>query len=147
MFSLVWESFWKMSNYNCRYKKRTRQWLTLSWRRPLPYRNQSIDLLCKSMDWFLYDIGFRHERVKDSDSKGKSSRWESSMKPGKLYMNTNSILINKKMYEYRTYNHIMSEQVYISLKPWKKTKLITWNKQNMSWNFVNAHCTKNEVFS
>ena len=26
--------------------------LTLSWRRPLSYRNQSIDL-----DWFLYDNG------------------------------------------------------------------------------------------
>ena len=23
-----------------------------------------IDLLRKSMDWFLYDIGLRHERVK-----------------------------------------------------------------------------------
>ena len=30
----------------------------------ISYRNQSIDLLCKSMDWFLYDIGLRHERVK-----------------------------------------------------------------------------------
>ena len=38
--------------------------LTLSWRRPLSYRNQSINLLCKSMDWFLYKNGFRHERVK-----------------------------------------------------------------------------------
>ena len=38
--------------------------LTLSWRRPLSYRNQSIDLLRKSLDWFLYDIGLRHERVK-----------------------------------------------------------------------------------
>ena len=28
------------------------------------YRNQSIDLLCKSMDWFLDDNGLRHERVK-----------------------------------------------------------------------------------
>ena len=37
--------------------------LTLSWRRQLSYRNQSIDLLCKSMDWFLYDNGLRHERV------------------------------------------------------------------------------------
>ena len=37
--------------------------LTLSWRRPLSYNNQSIDLLCKSMDWFLYDNGLRHERV------------------------------------------------------------------------------------
>ena len=39
-------------------------WLTLSWRRPISYWNQSIDLLRKSMDWFLYDIGLRHERVK-----------------------------------------------------------------------------------
>ena len=39
--------------------------LTLSWRRPLPYRNQSIDLLRQSMNWFLYDSGLRHERVKE----------------------------------------------------------------------------------
>ena len=31
--------------------------LTLSWRRPLLYRNQS-------MDWFLHDNGLRHERLK-----------------------------------------------------------------------------------
>ena len=35
--------------------------LTLSWRRPLSYRNQSTDLLRKSVDWFLYDNGLRHE--------------------------------------------------------------------------------------
>ena len=35
--------------------------LTLSWRTPLSYRKQSIDLLRKSMDWFLYDIGLLHE--------------------------------------------------------------------------------------
>ena len=39
--------------------------LTLSWRRPLSYRNQSIDLQVKLMDWFLYDNGLRHERVKN----------------------------------------------------------------------------------
>ena len=38
--------------------------LTLSWTRPLLYRNQFIDLLCKSMDWFLYDNNPRHERFK-----------------------------------------------------------------------------------
>ena len=38
--------------------------LTLSRRRPISYRNQSIDLQSKSMDCFLYDIGLRHERVK-----------------------------------------------------------------------------------
>ena len=39
--------------------------LTLSLRRPLSHRNQSIDLLCKSVDWFLHDNGLRHERVND----------------------------------------------------------------------------------
>ena len=39
--------------------------LTLSWRRSLSYRNQSIDLLCKSVDWFLHDIGLHHERVNE----------------------------------------------------------------------------------
>ena len=34
--------------------------LTLSWRRSLSYRNQSIDLLRNK---FLYDNGLRHERV------------------------------------------------------------------------------------
>ena len=38
--------------------------LTLSRRRPLSCRNQSIDLLGKSMDWFLYDNGLCHKRVK-----------------------------------------------------------------------------------
>ena len=38
--------------------------LTLSWRRPLSYRNQSIDLLRKSVDWFLYDNGLHHEKLK-----------------------------------------------------------------------------------
>ena len=40
-----------------------RTFLTLSWRRSLSYRNQSIDLQSKSMDWFLYDNGLRYERV------------------------------------------------------------------------------------
>ena len=37
---------------------------TLSWRMSLSYRNQSIGLLCKSMDWFLYYLDLRQERVK-----------------------------------------------------------------------------------
>ena len=44
--------------------------LTHSWRRPLSYRNQSIDLFCKSMDWFLYDNDLRHERVNPFDDTG-----------------------------------------------------------------------------
>ena len=38
--------------------------LTFSWRRSLSYRNQSIDLHSKSIDWFLYDGDLCHERVK-----------------------------------------------------------------------------------
>ena len=39
--------------------------INLSWRGPLSYRNQSIDLQSKSeQDWFLYDNSLRHERVK-----------------------------------------------------------------------------------
>ena len=33
----------------------------------MSYRNQSIDLLRNSMDWFLDDIGLRHERVKKNN--------------------------------------------------------------------------------
>ena len=42
--------------------------LTLSYGRPLSYRNQSIDLHSKSMDWFLYDKDLRHERVNIADA-------------------------------------------------------------------------------
>ena len=45
-------------------KSRWCKLLTVSRRRPLSYRNQSIDLLCKSMYWFLYDNVLRLERVK-----------------------------------------------------------------------------------
>ena len=37
--------------------------LTLSWQRSLPYRNQYIDLLHKSMDWFLIEISVMKELV------------------------------------------------------------------------------------
>ena len=50
------------SNVNGIRIQKSHSSLTLSWRRSLPYRNQSIDLLCKSMHWFLYDRDFLHER-------------------------------------------------------------------------------------
>ena len=37
---------------------------TLPSRRSQAYRNQSTELLCKSMDWFLYNRDLRHELVK-----------------------------------------------------------------------------------
>ena len=55
-----------MFSLECGFDRNTYygSFLTLPWRRPLWYRNQSIDLLCKSIYWFLYDNGLRHERVK-----------------------------------------------------------------------------------
>ena len=44
--------------------------LTLSWRRLLSCRNQSIDFRSKSMNWFLYDNGLRHERVNRASLNG-----------------------------------------------------------------------------
>ena len=51
----------KLETYHVSIRNKT---LTLSWRRSLSYKNHSIDLLCKSVDWFLYDNGLRQERVK-----------------------------------------------------------------------------------
>ena len=58
-----------------------RKALTFSWRRPISYRNQSIDLLCKPVDWFLYDIGLRRERVKQlSNNLSEAALFENSEK-------------------------------------------------------------------
>ena len=41
----------------------------LSWWKFLLYRKQSTDLLCNSMDWFLYDMDLHHKRVqRDADA-------------------------------------------------------------------------------
>ena len=41
----------------------------LSWLWSLSYRNQSISLLSKTMDWFLYNRYLCHERVNHDDSR------------------------------------------------------------------------------
>ena len=42
--------------------------LTLSWRRPLSYKKQFIDLQSKSVDCFLYNGGLLHERVNNQQA-------------------------------------------------------------------------------
>ena len=49
------------------------QYLTLSWRMPLSYINQSIDLQSISMDWFIYNNGLRRERVNEQTALTISS--------------------------------------------------------------------------
>ena len=46
--------------------------LTLLWWRSLSHRNKSINLLCKSMDWFLHDRDICHERINSSMSSTSS---------------------------------------------------------------------------
>ena len=58
--------------------------LTLSWRRSLPYRNQSIDLLRKSMDLFPYDNGLRHEKVNSAALGSFTKHWKSIASEVKL---------------------------------------------------------------
>ena len=41
-----------------------------SWWRSISHRNQSIDVLCKSMDWFLHDRNLRHERANNRNLNG-----------------------------------------------------------------------------
>ena len=55
-----------MIHYSLFYES---NFLTLSRWRPLSYRNQSIDLRSKSMDWFLYDNSLRLERVKRMEAE------------------------------------------------------------------------------
>ena len=57
----TWKSFaWMQETAVKRVK-----YFNFLWRRSLAYRNQcqKPDLLCKSMDWLLYDGDLRHERV------------------------------------------------------------------------------------
>ena len=62
--------------------------LTLSWPRPISYRNQSIDLQSKSMDWLLYDIGLRHEKVKFLKRLSKTNDFNGSFVGVKLIANS-----------------------------------------------------------
>ena len=83
----IWGKLWHQTEKNKSLSNFSTR-LTLSWRRPLSYWNQFIDLLCKSMywfdllcksmDWFLYGNGPLHERVKAgvlvSNKRGRDIR-------------------------------------------------------------------------
>ena len=60
MYRTLCKCWW----YNAHFLVENCRPLTLSWRKPLSYWNQSINLLRKSMDWFLHDNGLHHERFK-----------------------------------------------------------------------------------
>ena len=97
--------FWKILKYD--------DSLTLSWRRPLSCRNQSIDLQIKSMDWFLYDKGLRHERVKmnfhtkenhmEMEQKTLKQSFPWRRKTNRLWIHKSEIIVHKAYKEIRIY--------------------------------------------
>ena len=56
--------------------------LTDSWWRSLSYRNQSIDLQSKLMDWCLYDSYLRHEKINlpETYSKTQLNIWNGALR-------------------------------------------------------------------
>ena len=63
-FKSVLLKFYKLTGFSVSFTFCLTFVLTLSWQRSLLCNSQSIDLLRKSIDWFLYDRDLRHERVK-----------------------------------------------------------------------------------
>ena len=83
-FELV-NSCWAKKNFCLDKSRKELMFQSLSrWRAP-SYRNQFIDLLCKSVEWFLCDRYLRHERFKLSFhekvnvAKVLGSNWYSSI--------------------------------------------------------------------
>ena len=70
---------------------------TLSWWRPLSYRNQSIDLQSKSMDWFLFDNGLRRERVnrESAEKNEKKLNWKKLSRNRTFWMEIKTYFCDK----------------------------------------------------
>ena len=90
--------------------------LTLSWRRPIQYRNQSIDLQSKSVDWFLYDIGLRHERVKKHFLKRGYTHQHSEKALLAVKNNQRDILLQTSQYHQKVEQYIFVFTYYPSIR-------------------------------
>ena len=64
----AFQSYLELNTFFSKFYERGLSALTLSWQRSLLYRNQSIDFIFKSMDWFLHGRNLRLERVKSFKS-------------------------------------------------------------------------------
>ena len=114
--------------------------LTLSRRRPLSYRNQSIDLLRKSVDWFLYDNGLRLERVKDlkvcSFSKNTSEMRDIQVKTLRSFAEQKSINYFQMLFFYSSILDPCRKeyflQVWLLLWPFQVSN--SWDRFIFSWS-------------
>ena len=136
-----WQKVFSNTNINEKVFLFNKMILTLSWRSPLSYKNQSIDLLCKSMGCFLYDNGLRHERVKHSQglysSWNHNIRWQISpwfnSQIKSLIENKNKI---RKNYQRCKYNSqllnklkLLQEQLYLLINKSKQKLLLKSSEQ------------------
>ena len=110
--------------------------LTLSWRRPLSYRNQSIDFLRKIIVWFLYDNSLRHEKVKRMRGYNCSFIIENgSFINGwlQLKLRINSILfkyLSDTLYLRNSWLQMLfSKKLYQLRNEWPQ--LFLWNKETL----------------
>ena len=96
------------------------QYLTLSWRWALSYRNQSIDLQNKLMDWFLYDWDLRHERGKINRINGeKNCSYISAFYTLRMEWNLKSlckIYCKYLVFTYQLFNRIKIEKNWCRFK-------------------------------
>ena len=76
--------------------------LSLSSRRSLSYRNQSIDLQSKSMDWFLCDRDLLHERV--NHSTGPFSQVH--------FLTRLTIMMKNQVYNFRLWVRVLAFRTY-----------------------------------
>ena len=122
--------------------------LTLLWQRSLWLRKQSINLQCKSSDWFLYHREFRQEKCKEKPCALLSVR-----NIFMLWFKTNSLISYLKKLLKKGKLPLMIRRK----KRWKKSatifflhfiaflstkiqRIITWKS-----NFEQQHCISNKI--
>ena len=113
---------------------------SLSWQWLPSYRNQSIDLLCKSMDWFICDRDFHHQRVKweftiwqrERERQSKNARSRSYPRSRFKSLRCNNWKAKDEMaWIISKPKQTWQEQVLIKLCCWMHTA----QKQSMTPNF------------
>ena len=97
---------------------------TLSWRRSLSYRNRLNDLLCKSVDWFLYGRHLSHERIKGFDV-GTFLCWHQFK-----YFNNTGCYIEQCSPSYRMYTAVLH-----SLNRFEVSSIRKTNKLQYTFSF------------
>ena len=117
-----------------------------------PHRNQAIDLLCKSIDWFLYEgntgiwwVNQITPRLATSDCKG----YETLKKVFLGRQDRGKFMIFLKKYVNKTFKPLFLKRYFPSLKHLSSRRvstlffiwkfLIASSDFKPSWSFINRH--------